>query len=130
MPIKLCVQALVTALRVYGENRHSSVSLLEEVHFINFDVNVVVEAIFSCEEILKTETAETAVNRMEDGKKLYGKRVFPYCLRFVFLFIFTDGFNIMSGTVLTELIATIWLALVFYFYCLSFYLYRWFQHYV
>lgn len=85
MPTDDCILALVTALLVFSDERHSNLSFLEEVHFINNDINVVCEAIILAEQRIKIETVETTKQRMEDGKQHYGRCVYPYCAGLVFV---------------------------------------------
>ena len=80
MPVEHCILALVTALLAFSDVRFNSISSLQEIHFINNDINVVCEAIIMAEQRLKMETVETAKQRMKDGQQLYGRYVYPYCL--------------------------------------------------
>lgn len=77
MPMEECVLAIVTAVLAYSEKRDAS---LEEIHFINNDIDVACEAIIMAEQRLKMETMTSAVQRMDHGKQRYGNWVYPHCL--------------------------------------------------
>ncbi|XP_076461066.1 uncharacterized protein LOC143293742 isoform X2 [Babylonia areolata] len=79
MPVEHCVTALLTALKKYSHERFSKLTTLEEVHIINNDIDFVCNAILAAEISMKKESTETCLKRMEEGVKLYGRYIYPFC---------------------------------------------------
>ncbi|KAL8572685.1 hypothetical protein ACOMHN_049814 [Nucella lapillus] len=79
MPIEHCVLSLITALKKHSHERFGNLATLEEVHFINHEIDVVCNAVLCAERTVKLETAETSVKRMEQGQRVYSRSVFPFC---------------------------------------------------
>ncbi|XP_076465742.1 uncharacterized protein LOC143297329 isoform X2 [Babylonia areolata] len=77
MPVELCVLSLVSAVMLFSEQQRGTGSPVEEIHFINNDINVVCEAIIMIEQRLSMETMDSTRQRFEEGKKHYGRYVFP-----------------------------------------------------
>lgn len=76
VPMDQCVMAIVTALLAYSEKKSPC---LEEVHFVNNDINVACEAILLTDQRLKIETVVSALQRLEEGAQRYGHHVYPHC---------------------------------------------------
>ncbi|KAK7494928.1 hypothetical protein BaRGS_00013807, partial [Batillaria attramentaria] len=63
MPMEQCVLAIVTAVLAYSDKK----TALEEIHFINNDVDVACEAIIMADQRLKIETVTSAIQRLDEG---------------------------------------------------------------
>ncbi|KAK7111053.1 hypothetical protein V1264_014834 [Littorina saxatilis] len=82
-----CVLAVVTALLVFGYDRvlkepgrHVTFQpKLQEVHFINTDINNVVEAILIAEDLFSIETPDSALQRIREGRRKYNHHGCALC---------------------------------------------------